>query len=75
MNTKILVWPIVALPNDLSANQKGVFSLRSYLEWSFTTSSKRTFLCGYLWKYHRIWWRPAPHHARRVPHTVVPEPL
>jgi hypothetical protein len=24
---QILVWPIAALPNDLSANQKGVFSV------------------------------------------------
>jgi len=32
---QILVWPIATLRNELSANQKGVFSLRSHAETGF----------------------------------------
>jgi len=32
---QILVWPIAALRNELSANQKGVFSVRSHAERGF----------------------------------------
>jgi hypothetical protein len=31
----ILVWPIAALPNDFSANEKGIFSVRSDADTGF----------------------------------------
>jgi len=39
---QILVWPIAALPNDLSADQKGVFSVRSDAETGFNSKNPVT---------------------------------
>ena len=53
---EILVWPIAALRNELSANQKGVFSVTCNAETGFKVWGSRLEVWGYkFWAFKKFW--------------------